>query len=70
MFIWDVSIIIVLICQKLGSIRPVQEKIKLPLLSLANKYVTEFWTPYQRKDVWVHLPALVSVRLSVCVISR
>ena len=31
MFICEISIIIILICQKLGSVGPVQQKIKLPL---------------------------------------
>ena len=30
MFICEISIIIILICQKLGSVGPVQQKIKLP----------------------------------------
>ena len=30
MFICDISIIIILICQKLGSVAPVQQKVKLP----------------------------------------
>ena len=29
-FICEISIIIILICQKLGSVVPVQQKIKLP----------------------------------------
>ena len=31
MFLCEISIIIILICQKLQSVRPVQQKIKLPL---------------------------------------
>ena len=31
MLIWEVSIIIILVCQKLGPVEPVQQKIKLPL---------------------------------------
>ena len=30
MHVCEISIIIILICQKLGSVRPVQQKIKLP----------------------------------------
>ena len=30
MFMGEISIIIILICQKLGSVRPLQQKIKLP----------------------------------------
>ena len=29
MFVWEISIIIILICRKLGTFGPVQEKIKL-----------------------------------------
>ena len=32
MFICEISIIIVLICRKLGSVRSIQQKIKLPSL--------------------------------------
>ena len=31
MFVCEISIIIILICQKLGSVETVQQKIKLPL---------------------------------------
>ena len=34
MFICEISIITILICQKLGSVRSVQQKIKLPLPNL------------------------------------
>ena len=42
MFLGEISIIIILICQKLGTVGPVQQKIKLPS---SNRKATHSFTP-------------------------
>ena len=47
MFICKISIVIILICRKLGSVGPVQQKIKLPSSETLIKY-------FHLKKNWVH----------------
>ena len=50
MFICEISIIIILICRKLRSIGPIQQKIRLPSpnMYIEEKYFIFFWEKHNR----------------------
>ena len=57
-FIWDISIITILTCRKLGLVGPIQQKIKLPLTDHINGTPKREFVKSRPSDFLLYVPSL------------